>query len=95
MTEAKIVVGETTYSSLDDVVAARKVVANKLIVLFAGFNPPDIGALHKFEPDIVRLFNRYQQLSEAIDRQNIIEQRNQNIRTAWSLVHELKKDNHS
>jgi len=95
MTEAQIVVGETTYGSLGDVIAEQETVASKLAALYSGFDEAEISAWHKFEPDIVRLFNRYLLLSEAIDRQNQIEKRNENIRTAWRLVRDLTKEIHS
>ena len=95
MTAAKIMVGESTFESLAAVSAEREIVVAKLFTIFTGYDPGSIEALYPYEQDIVRLFNRYQALSEAIDRHTQIEQRNENIRTAWQLVRELKKDSNS
>ncbi len=95
MTSSAIVVGDATFASIGDVIDMRREVEAELNALFVGFNPDRIDALHACEPDIVRLFNSYQLLTEAIDRHTLIEKRNENIRTAWRLVRELKKDSNS
>lgn len=90
-----IVVGGATFASIDAVIDMRREVEAELNGLFVGFDPNKIDALYAHEPDIVRLFNSYQLLTEAIDRHTLIEKRNENIRTAWQLVRELKKDSNS
>jgi|GEM_PF-4199807 len=95
MTVTGIVVGGTTYASMDAIIAERMEVLAKLNALFAGYDPDKIAALYADEPDIVRLFNSYQALSEAIDRHTQLQQRNENIRAAWQLVRELKKDSNA
>ena len=95
MTSNPIVVGGATFASIDAVIAKRTEVEAKLNTLFVGFDPDRIDALYAYEPDIVRLFNSYQLLTEAIDRHTLIEKRNENIRTAWQLVRELKKNSNS
>lgn len=92
MTSNAIVVGGATFASIDAVIEMRREVEAELNALFVGFDPNRIDALHAREPDIVRLFNSYQLLSDAINRHDEIENRNKNIRAAWELVRELKKD---
>lgn len=92
MTSNPIVVGDATFASIGEVIDMRREVEAELNALFVGFDPDRIDTLHACEPDIVRLFNSYQLLTEAVDRHTLIENRNNNIRAAWELLRELKKD---
>jgi hypothetical protein len=90
MSTGEIRVGDVTYSSVEAMIAERDMVADKLAAIFATFDPERIEALHQQEPMIVRLYNSYQLFSEAIDRHMEAEKRNDNIRTAWKLVRDLR-----
>lgn len=90
MKQLNVEINGRTYESVEQMMRVRELYGEKLQLIFADFDPARIEQYLPQEAQIIAYFNGYHELTVAIERAKEVEEREQNIMTAWKLVRDLK-----
>lgn len=93
MTAITITVGGSERT-ITDVTAYRADLASTaqlLDNLYAGFDPARPEPLLAQEEEVVKLYNRYQELRAIVDQWDASEKSRENVLAAWALVQQIRE----
>lgn len=93
MTAITITVGGVERT-ITDIAIYRADLANTgrlLHEVYAGFDPGRPEMLLNREEEVVKLYNRYQELRAIVDQWDSAEKSRENVLAAWALVQEIRK----